>query len=83
MFDVPMKERGRRVTELVAVLRAAFAGEPFEYRGRTVHITPAPFRPGGPSITLGGSSKVGSRSGGSDSRRLHPVGARGVAVLPG
>jgi alkanesulfonate monooxygenase SsuD/methylene tetrahydromethanopterin reductase-like flavin-dependent oxidoreductase (luciferase family) len=57
MFDVPMKERGRRVTEAVAVLRAAFSGQPFEYRGRTVHITPAPFRPGGPSISLGGSSQ--------------------------
>jgi alkanesulfonate monooxygenase SsuD/methylene tetrahydromethanopterin reductase-like flavin-dependent oxidoreductase (luciferase family) len=57
MFDVPMKERGRRVTEAVTVLRAAFSGLPFEYRGRTVHITPAPFRPGGPSILLGGSSQ--------------------------
>jgi len=57
MFDVPMGERGRRVTEAVAVLRAAFSGQPFEYRGRTVHITPAPFRPGGPSISLGGSSR--------------------------
>jgi alkanesulfonate monooxygenase SsuD/methylene tetrahydromethanopterin reductase-like flavin-dependent oxidoreductase (luciferase family) len=57
MFDVPMKERGRRVTEAVAVLRAAFSGQSFEYRGRTVHITPAPFRPGGPSISLGGSSQ--------------------------
>ncbi|HKI17984.1 MAG TPA: LLM class flavin-dependent oxidoreductase, partial [Isosphaeraceae bacterium] len=37
--------------------RAAFAGQAFEYRGRTVHITPAPFRPGGPSILLGGSSQ--------------------------
>jgi len=57
MFDVPMRERGRRVTEAVTVLRAAFAGQAFEYRGRTVHITPAPFRPGGPSIVLGGSSQ--------------------------
>jgi alkanesulfonate monooxygenase SsuD/methylene tetrahydromethanopterin reductase-like flavin-dependent oxidoreductase (luciferase family) len=57
MFDVPMKERGRRVTEAVTVLRAAFSGQPFEYHGRTVHITPAPFRPGGPSIILGGSSR--------------------------
>jgi alkanesulfonate monooxygenase SsuD/methylene tetrahydromethanopterin reductase-like flavin-dependent oxidoreductase (luciferase family) len=57
MFDVPMKERGRRVTEAVAVMRAAFSGQPFEYRGRTVHITPPPFRPGGPSIILGGSSR--------------------------
>jgi alkanesulfonate monooxygenase SsuD/methylene tetrahydromethanopterin reductase-like flavin-dependent oxidoreductase (luciferase family) len=57
MFDVPMTERGQRVTETVAVLKAAFSGAPFEFRGRTVHLTPAPFRPGGPSISLGGSSK--------------------------
>jgi alkanesulfonate monooxygenase SsuD/methylene tetrahydromethanopterin reductase-like flavin-dependent oxidoreductase (luciferase family) len=57
MFDVPMNERGSRVTETVTVLKAAFSGEPFEYRGRTVRLTPAPFRPGGPSISLGGSSK--------------------------
>ena len=58
MFGVPMNERGRRVAETFAVLKAAFSGEPFEYRGRTVHITPTPFRPGGPSISLGGSSNV-------------------------
>ncbi|MGD0311287.1 MAG: LLM class flavin-dependent oxidoreductase [Acidimicrobiales bacterium] len=57
LFDVPMDERGRRVTEAVAVLRASFAGQPFDYRGRTVHITPVPYRPGGPGIFLGGSSK--------------------------
>jgi len=57
LFDVPMSERGARVTEAVSVLRAAFAGQPFEYRGRTVRLTPDPFRPGGPSISLGGSSR--------------------------
>jgi alkanesulfonate monooxygenase SsuD/methylene tetrahydromethanopterin reductase-like flavin-dependent oxidoreductase (luciferase family) len=57
MFDVPMSERGQRVTEAVATLRAAFSGEPFEFRGRTVQVTPAPFRPGGPVLILGGSSK--------------------------
>jgi alkanesulfonate monooxygenase SsuD/methylene tetrahydromethanopterin reductase-like flavin-dependent oxidoreductase (luciferase family) len=57
MFGVPMNQRGARVSETFAVLKAAFTGEPFEYRGRTVHITPAPFRPGGPTISLGGSSK--------------------------
>jgi len=61
MFGVPMDERGRRVTETVATLRAAFTGEPFEFRGRTVHVTPAPCRPGGPSITLGGSSEPAAR----------------------
>ena len=57
MFDVPMNERGKRVTETVTVLKAAFSGKPFEHCGRTVHLTPAPFRPDGPSISLGGSSK--------------------------
>jgi alkanesulfonate monooxygenase SsuD/methylene tetrahydromethanopterin reductase-like flavin-dependent oxidoreductase (luciferase family) len=58
LFDVPMQERGRRVTETVRVLRAAFSGQPFEYQDRTVQLTPTPFRPGGPSISLGGSSRV-------------------------
>jgi alkanesulfonate monooxygenase SsuD/methylene tetrahydromethanopterin reductase-like flavin-dependent oxidoreductase (luciferase family) len=57
MYGVPMSERGARVTEVVATLKAAFRGEPFEYRGRTVRVTPAPFRPGGPALILGGSSR--------------------------
>jgi len=57
MFDVPMNERGKRVTEAVLTLKAAFSGEPFEFRGRRVQVTPAPFRPGGPAVMLGGSSK--------------------------
>ncbi|MCU1398770.1 MAG: luciferase family protein [Acidimicrobiales bacterium] len=61
MFDVPMKERGKRVTELVTTLKAAFAGEPFEYRGRTVQLTPAPFSERGPSVMLGGSSEPAAR----------------------
>ena len=61
MFGVPMGERPARVTEMVHTLKAAFAGEPFEYRGRTVRVTPAPYRAGGPSVTLGGSSESAAR----------------------
>lgn len=61
MFGVPMRERAARVTEVVTTLKGAFTGEPFEYRGRTVHVTPAPFRSGGPQISLGGSSEVAAR----------------------
>jgi len=61
MFGVPMGERAKRVTETVATLKAAFTGEPFEFRGRTVQVTPAPYRPGGPSISLGGSSEKAAR----------------------
>jgi alkanesulfonate monooxygenase SsuD/methylene tetrahydromethanopterin reductase-like flavin-dependent oxidoreductase (luciferase family) len=61
MYGVPMRERVARVTELVTTLRAAFTGEPFEFRGRTVQVTPAPYRPGGPGISLGGSSEAAAR----------------------
>ena len=61
MFGVRVGERVARVTETVATLRAAFSGEPFEFRGRTVHLTPAPFRPGGPQVSLGGSSEAAAR----------------------
>lgn len=61
MYGVPMRERAARVTETVRTLKAAFTGEPFDYRGRTVRVTPAPFRPGGPSILLGGSSEAAAR----------------------
>jgi alkanesulfonate monooxygenase SsuD/methylene tetrahydromethanopterin reductase-like flavin-dependent oxidoreductase (luciferase family) len=61
MFGVPIGERAKRVTETVAALRAAFAGEPFEFRGRTVQITPAPYRETGPGVLLGGSSDAAAR----------------------
>jgi alkanesulfonate monooxygenase SsuD/methylene tetrahydromethanopterin reductase-like flavin-dependent oxidoreductase (luciferase family) len=60
-YGVPMNERARRVTEAVKTLKAAFTGEPFEYRGRAVHLTPAPFRPGGPAVIMGGSSEPAAR----------------------
>ena len=61
MFDVPMRERAKRVAEAVTTIKAAFTGSPFAYRGRTVRITPAPFRPGGPAVLLGGSSEPAAR----------------------
>ena len=61
MFDVSMNERGKRVTEMVATLKAAFTNEQFQYRGRTVRVTPAPFTAGGPAVLLGGSSEPAAR----------------------
>lgn len=61
MFGVPMSERARRMTETVRTLKAAWTGEAFEYRGRRVRVRPAPFRPGGPPLTLGGSSEAAAR----------------------
>ncbi|CUU59261.1 Flavin-dependent oxidoreductase, luciferase family (includes alkanesulfonate monooxygenase SsuD and methylene tetrahydromethanopterin reductase) [Parafrankia irregularis] len=61
MFDVPLNQRGRRVVEVVETLKAAFTGQPFEFRGRTVQITPGPYRPGGPRLVLGGASEAAAR----------------------
>ena len=61
LYGVPMRERPARVTEAVTTLKAAFTGEPFEFRGRTVQVTPRPFRPTGPAIILGGSSAPAAR----------------------
>jgi alkanesulfonate monooxygenase SsuD/methylene tetrahydromethanopterin reductase-like flavin-dependent oxidoreductase (luciferase family) len=61
MFDVPVRERPRRVAEMVRTLKAAFAGKPFEYRGRTVQVTPEPYRPGGPAVLMGGTSEGAAR----------------------
>ena len=61
LFGVPSRERGARLETAVATLRAAFTGQPFEHEGRTVQLTPAPYRPDGIRITLGGSSEPAAR----------------------
>jgi alkanesulfonate monooxygenase SsuD/methylene tetrahydromethanopterin reductase-like flavin-dependent oxidoreductase (luciferase family) len=61
MFDQPMGRRAQRTSELVSVLRQAWTGEPFEYRGRTVTVTPRPHQEGGPTINLGGSTEPAAR----------------------
>jgi alkanesulfonate monooxygenase SsuD/methylene tetrahydromethanopterin reductase-like flavin-dependent oxidoreductase (luciferase family) len=61
MFGVAPSERGARVRETVATLRAAWTGEPFEFRGRTVRVLPTPAQAGGPKIVLGGSSEPAAR----------------------
>lgn len=61
MFGVDPSERAARVREAVTTLRAAWTGEPFEFRGRTVHVLPAPAQPGGPKIILGGTSEGAAR----------------------
>jgi alkanesulfonate monooxygenase SsuD/methylene tetrahydromethanopterin reductase-like flavin-dependent oxidoreductase (luciferase family) len=61
MFGVALSERPARVREAVATLRAAWTGEAFEFRGRTVQVRPTPAQPGGPKILLGGTSEGAAR----------------------
>ena len=65
MAGVDRKQRGRLLDEYVDVLRKAFTGEPFEWRGRTVRVTPRPRS--APMILIGGSTETAARR----AARLH------------
>lgn len=58
MFAVPLSDRAARTTAALHVLRHAWTGEEFVHDGRSVRVTPAPDRAGGPSLSLGGSSRA-------------------------
>jgi alkanesulfonate monooxygenase SsuD/methylene tetrahydromethanopterin reductase-like flavin-dependent oxidoreductase (luciferase family) len=47
--------------ECLGVLRRAFTGEPFEWEGRRVCVTPRPATPGGPLLLMGGNSEAAVR----------------------
>ncbi|MBA2607845.1 MAG: LLM class flavin-dependent oxidoreductase [Actinobacteria bacterium] len=56
MFDKDWKGRGKAFDEMLGVLKQAWTGEPFEYQGRTVRVTPPPLSQPHPLIFIGGSS---------------------------
>src|SRR5205807_2014476 len=58
MAGIDRKQRGRLLEESIEVMRKAWTGEPFEYRGRTIRVTPTPFTKPHPMILLGGSSEA-------------------------
>jgi alkanesulfonate monooxygenase SsuD/methylene tetrahydromethanopterin reductase-like flavin-dependent oxidoreductase (luciferase family) len=61
MFGRDMESRARDVEDGVAVLRAAWSGDRFDYRGRRGRLGILPSRKGGPPLALGGSSSAAAR----------------------
>lgn len=61
MFGVGLGERRRRVTEAVEVCKQAWRGEPFEFEGRTVTVTPTPVQNPRPPILMGGAAEATAR----------------------
>jgi len=59
MAGVTYKDRGAMLEEYVDVMRKAWTGEPFEWRGRTVVVRPVPPMP--PLIMGGGSGPKAAR----------------------
>jgi alkanesulfonate monooxygenase SsuD/methylene tetrahydromethanopterin reductase-like flavin-dependent oxidoreductase (luciferase family) len=64
MYGVDYHRRGAIAEEKLGVLLAAKTGEPFEFEGRRIHITPSPLTPGGPSVAWGGGSLAAARRAG-------------------
>ena len=63
MFDKDMSKRGAAVGEIIETLRKAWTGQPFEYRGRTVLVTPPPAQAHLP-IHMGGSVPAAAKRAG-------------------
>lgn len=59
MAGVDRSQRGKLLEESVEVLRKAWTGEPFSFRGRTVRVTPRPAHP--IPILIGGSTATAAR----------------------
>jgi alkanesulfonate monooxygenase SsuD/methylene tetrahydromethanopterin reductase-like flavin-dependent oxidoreductase (luciferase family) len=65
MAGVDRRQRGKLLEEYVGVMRRAWTGEPFEWRGRMVRVTPKPSAP--PIVLVGGSTEQAARR----AARLH------------
>ncbi|MCS5635671.1 MAG: LLM class flavin-dependent oxidoreductase [Myxococcota bacterium] len=61
MFGQSFEGRGRRMEASIEALRRAWTGEPFDYEGRRVRVSPLPRTPGGPALLMGGNSKIVAR----------------------
>jgi alkanesulfonate monooxygenase SsuD/methylene tetrahydromethanopterin reductase-like flavin-dependent oxidoreductase (luciferase family) len=61
MAGIDRKGRGRVVEDYVRTMLQAWTGEPFEYQGRTVQVTPKPFTQPHPIVLIGGSTEVAAR----------------------
>jgi len=59
MAGVERAQRGRLLEEYVGVMRQAWTGEPFTWRGRTIRVTPKPASP--PTVLVGGSTEKAAR----------------------
>src|SRR5215470_2941241 len=59
MAGVDRTKRGKLLEEYVEVMRKAWTGEPFEWRGRTVRVTPKPRS--APRLMIGGSTEQAAR----------------------
>ena len=75
-FDLDIKRRPSLMEHGVEVLKRAWTGEPFEWRGHTVRVLPRPAQQPRPAIALGGSSPAAAKRAARIADDFQPVGAR-------
>jgi alkanesulfonate monooxygenase SsuD/methylene tetrahydromethanopterin reductase-like flavin-dependent oxidoreductase (luciferase family) len=61
MFDRAWKGRGQDIERAIETLVEAWTGEPFQYQGRTVRVTPAPSSTPRPMAFYGGVSDAAAK----------------------
>jgi len=61
LHGVSLRERRAQVIEAVETCRSAWTGEPFEFRGRTVRVTPTPVQQPNIPIIMGATAEVTAR----------------------
>jgi alkanesulfonate monooxygenase SsuD/methylene tetrahydromethanopterin reductase-like flavin-dependent oxidoreductase (luciferase family) len=61
MFGVAHADRAAIFEAKVEAFATALTGEPFEWEGRTIRVTPGPVQKPRPMVNLGGASKAGAR----------------------
>jgi len=54
-------DRGKLMDECLEAMLGAWTGEPFEYRGTTVRVTPTPVTPAPQMLMVGGTSRPAAR----------------------
>lgn len=57
-LGVEKSRRGKLLDETLEVLLQAWTGEPFDYRGQTIRVTPIPFTRLHPPVMVGGSAQA-------------------------
>jgi alkanesulfonate monooxygenase SsuD/methylene tetrahydromethanopterin reductase-like flavin-dependent oxidoreductase (luciferase family) len=60
-LDKDWESRGRRMDHVIETLLRAWKGEPFEYNGETIRVTPRPLSKPHPPFAIGGMSKAAAR----------------------
>jgi alkanesulfonate monooxygenase SsuD/methylene tetrahydromethanopterin reductase-like flavin-dependent oxidoreductase (luciferase family) len=61
MAGAEMRRRGRLLEEYLEVMLRAWTGEPFEWQGRTIRVTPRPFTDPHPMVMVGGGVEAAAR----------------------